>query len=277
MLKQKLLNQTADGNADTAVPSSRLSFLSYQFDVIAHLVVRNFLLRYRGSALGVLWSLLVPLSQLLVLTFIFVKVVSLKIEAYPAFLFIGILPWNWFSTCVTSAGSLFIQNRDLVLKPNFIPSNLIVVDVFTNLLTFLILLPLLFLLLIVYQRQVTIYLLMVPLLLLIQSLLITGIGLIISTLNILYRDIQHMVNIAVILLFYLTPIFYRTAMLDKKYHFIYNLNPMAVLVESYRATFFYGASPEWGSLLYVTIISLLTCLAGYKVYQRLLPQIFDHI
>ena len=134
--------------------SSTFDYFVYQFDVIKHLVGRNFVLKYKGSVLGILWSLFVPLSQLLVFTFIFGRVLPLDIEAYPAFLFLGVLPWNWFSACVSSAGLLFISNRDLVRKPNFIPLNLIIVDVLTNLITFLILLPILFFILIIYKRNI---------------------------------------------------------------------------------------------------------------------------
>jgi lipopolysaccharide transport system permease protein len=78
--------------------------LTYRIDLIRHLVWRDFVLRYKGSVLGVLWYLLPPLAQLLVLVFLFGRVVPLNIEAYPAFVFCGLLPWTWFSTCLNSGG-----------------------------------------------------------------------------------------------------------------------------------------------------------------------------
>src|SRR5690242_15021302 len=109
------------------VDSDRLRRMRYQYDVLRHLVWRDFSLRYKHSALGTLWSLLLPLAQLLVMIFLFQSVVPLKIEAYPAFVFSALLPWNWFSSSVTSTCSLFIYNRDLVRHPNFVPARLIVV------------------------------------------------------------------------------------------------------------------------------------------------------
>src|SRR5690349_12472344 len=106
----------------------RLKQVAYHADLLRHLVWRDFSLRYKRSALGVLWSLVSPLSQLLVLVFLFQSVVPLNIEAYPAFVFTALLPWSWFSASVGSACGLFIVNRDLVRHPNFDPAYLMVVN-----------------------------------------------------------------------------------------------------------------------------------------------------
>ncbi len=252
-------------------------FFTYQFDVIVHLVARKLLIRYKGTIFGVLWLLLTPLSQLLVFTFIFGKVVPLNIEAYPAFLFLGILPWTWFTTCLTNAGRIFIDNRDLMRKPNFNPPNLVIEELLTNLLTFSLLLPILLLLLIIYHREITVYVLIVPFLIIIQGFLIIGLSMIISTLNVLYRDIHHVVGLGVMLMFYITPVFYSTQNLDSKYHVIFKYNPMSILIEGYRQTCYYGMPPDWGSILYVGILTIISCLIGYGIYRRHLHELYDLI
>src|SRR5262245_44374686 len=108
------------GAPGSGVPPFRQ--LAYQVDLMGHLVWRDFSLRYKRSALGVLWSLVSPLSQLLVLVFLFQAVVPLNIDAYPAFVFCALLPWSWFSTGIGSACGLFMVNRDLVRHPNFAPA-----------------------------------------------------------------------------------------------------------------------------------------------------------
>jgi lipopolysaccharide transport system permease protein len=252
-------------------------FLNYQFDVIVHLVVRKLLIRYKGTIFGVLWLLLTPLSQLLVFTFIFGRVVPLNIEAYPAFLFIGILPWTWFSTCLTNAGRIFIDNRDLMRKPNFNPPNLVFEELLTNLLTFSLLLPILLLLLIMHHREFTIYVIIVPFLMIIQGLLILGLSMIISTLNVFYRDIHHVVGLGIMLMFYTTPVFYTTQNIDSKYHVIFKYNPMSILIEGYRQTCYYGMPPDWVSIFYAGTFSIITCLIGYGVYRRHLHKLYDFI
>jgi len=249
---------------------------TYQSDLILHLAHRSFILRYKGSTLGVLWWALLPLCQLLVIAFVFQKIFKWGTEDYPAFLFAGLLPWNWFSTCINSAGNLFLGNRDLMRRPNFAPQTLIVVDALTNLLTFMISLPILFALLAFYGRGMTISLVFFPLLVLIQGILTVGLGLIIATLNIFYRDVAHIVSVAIMLVFWLTPIFYRPEIVPKEYRLLFTLNPLTPLVESYRAVFF-GTPMDWNSLLICCIISVMIYIFGYIIYQRQLPDIIDFI
>jgi ABC-type polysaccharide/polyol phosphate export permease len=249
---------------------------TYQSDLILNLARRNFILAYKGSTLGILWSALLPLCQMLVLVFVFRKILPLGIEDFPAFLFAALLPWNWFGTSINSASNIFLGNRDLMTRPNFAPQMLMVVDALTNLLTFLISLPILFALLTLHGRGMTISLLFFPLLVLIQGILIVGLGLIIATLNVFYRDVAHIANVAIMLLFWFTPVFYQAETVPKEYRFLFTWNPMAVLVESYRAVFF-GTPLEWSSLLLSSILSVMLCGLGYIIYQRQLHDIIDAI
>jgi lipopolysaccharide transport system permease protein len=257
--------------------SLKMNSLTYHFDLVRHLAWREFTLRYKGSVLGILWSLLPPLVQLGVLVFLFRKVIPLDIEGYPAFVFSGLLPWIWFSTCLNSAGYLFINNRDLVRRPNFEPSSLVTVSTISNLIHFLMFLPILLVLLIVYGRQVTISMVFFPALVIIQAILTLGLGLIIATMNAFYHDVQQIVNVGVTLLFYLTPVFYRTQSIPERYQFVYSMNPIAALIRSYRAIFFYGTVPEWGSLLVTGLISILIFGIGYTIYRRQISNVMDVI
>lgn len=261
----------------TWVRSLNFDLLTYQLDVISNLVVRNFIVKYKGAMLGILWAILVPLSYFLILTFLFGKALPLDIEGYPAFLLIGILPWNWFSLCLNSAGSLFIDNRDLMRKANFVPLNLIVVDVLINLIGFLLLLPILFVVIKLYHHNITINIIYLPLLLSIQILLTIGLSLIIAILNVFYRDIQHMTTIAVMMLFFITPVFYNKAKISAHYQMIFKFNPIAALIQNYRSILFYGLPPDWKSMLFPIFFSILICWAAYTVYRTQLHKIFDLI
>lgn len=274
---KKLTTGSSDKGGGPRAGRHSANTLLYQADLIWHLTRRNFLLRYKGSFLGMLWSLFVPLSQLLVLVFVFGRVVPLKIEAYPAFVFTALLPWSWFSNSLSSAGSLFISNRDLVRKPNFEPSTLVIVDVLANLLPYLIFLPVLLAMLLTYSRDMTLSLLALPLLMMIQAILTIGLALIIGTLNVFYRDIQHIVTISLMLLFYLTPVFYGSQSVRESYHVIFVLNPLAILIDNYRAVLFYGQPPQWCSLFSVGVISVVLCWIGYLVYRGRLHDVVDII
>ena len=251
--------------------------LIYHVDLMCHLVWRDFSLRYKRSALGIMWSLLLPLAQLLVLVFLFQAVVPLNIDAYPAFVFCALLPWAWFSGCLSSACHLFVGNRDLVRHPNFAPTTLMVVNTLSNLIAYLVALPILGLVLVGYGRPLTLLLLLLPVLMLLQGFLIVGLSLIIATLNVFYRDVQHIVTVVLMLLFYLTPVFYRSQSVAAQYQIVYKLNPVAVLVQSYRAIFFYGTAPGWGSLALACVISVAVYGLGRFIYSRQQHDIVDPI
>ncbi|HEX3036904.1 MAG TPA: ABC transporter permease [Thermodesulfobacteriota bacterium] len=243
--------------------NSHINSLPYYLDLITHLVKRDFILRFKGSSLGFLWSLLLPLAQLLVLVFLFQKVVPIGIDNYPAFVFSALLPWTWFSNCLSAAGSLFIGNRDLVRRPNFEPSILITVNILSNLLIYLLALPILFTILILYEKTITPSLLILPLLIVIQSILIIGLGLVVATLNVFYRDVQQIVSVSLMLLFYVTPVFYRSDMVGPSYSFLYTLNPVAVLIQSYRAIFLLWITSGMGTA------SVCRCFKRASVWFRL--------
>ena len=258
-----------------------MNTLTYRFDLIRHLAWRDFVLRYKGSVLGILWSLLPTLAQLLVLVFLFGKIVPLNIEAYPAFVLCGLLPWIWFSTCLNSASYLFINNRDLLRRPNFPASILVLTNILSNLLHFLLFLPILVFLLLFYNRglgPVWVFvplLIFIPLLVFVQLILTIGLGLIVATLNVFYHDVQHVVSVAVMLIFYLTPVFYSVQIIPERFQLLYKMNPIALLVYNYRRVFFYGLMPNWGELLVSGCMSMAVLGLGYWVYRRCLDDIYD--
>ncbi len=249
--------------------------MPYQIQLLWHLVVREFILQYKRSFLGVFWSLLLPVAQLLVLILIFQKVIPLNIAAYPLFLFCALLPWNWFSNCLNSASNVFTYNRDLVRKPNFEPYTLVIVNTLSNLLLFLIALPLLFLLMLFYSKPFTLSLLILPLLIIIQSLLTIGVSLILATINSFYSDVQHMTGVLVMMLFFLTPVFYSYESVSETFRVLYFLNPMATLIQNYRLILFYGIFPGLNSMIFVSISSIVALIIGYVIYSRQIHNVVD--
>jgi ABC-type polysaccharide/polyol phosphate export permease len=256
---------------------SAMTIRPHRFDLILNLVRRNFLLQFKGSLLGLLWAVLLPLSQLMIFVFLFKRVVPLKIENYPAFVFTGLLPWNWFSMSIISASSLFISNRDLVRRPNFEPSILALVNALSNLLTYLISLPIIFILLATSGKRLTWAVLLLPLIMLIQGTLIVGLSLFLATWNVFYRDLQHITGVAVMLMFYLTPVFYSLENVGREYRRLFTLNPMAVLIQSYRAILYEGTVPDASTLLVATTVSVTICGLGYLAYRRDIQNVYDFL
>ena len=264
-----------DITSTTKASKIKISSLTYQFDLIWHLVKRDFILQYKRSILGVLWSLLLPLAQFLVLIFIFEKVIPLNIEAYPVFLFSALLPWNWFSNCLGSAGGIFLNNRNLLLRPNFEPSILLIVNILSNLILFLVSLPILFVIMSFLGKSVSVNLIYLPILISIQGLLIFGLGLIIASFNVLYTDVQHIVNVGLMILFFITPVFYGIYDIGEGYQHVYSLNPLAPLIQNYRLILFSGSPPDWTSVLFTGIVSLIACMVGLAIYNRKIHDVID--
>jgi lipopolysaccharide transport system permease protein len=251
--------------------------ISHQTQLVWHLVKRDFILQYKRSFLGVLWSLLLPLGQLIVLVLVFQKILPLRIEAYPAFLLSALLPWSWFSNCISTAGGLFIHNRDLVRRPNFEPAILIIVNVFSNLLLFLVALPILFIVMIFYGKPFAISICILPLLLIVQIMLISGLSLIIATINTFYSDVQHIVTVALMMLFFLTPVFYDYSAIGENFRVLYFINPMASLIQNYRLIIYGGIFPSLNSMLFLIISSIVACIIGYLVYRSRIEYVIDII
>jgi lipopolysaccharide transport system permease protein len=250
--------------------------MSHYFNLVWHLVKRDFYLRHTGSALGVLWSLLVPVAQLGVLSFTFSSVIRIDTADYPAFIYSALLPWTWFSSSLSSAGNLFFIHRDLLRRPAFPPSVLVIVNTLSHLIPFLLSLPLLYGLMGWYGRFVIWNPVTFLSLVLIQGLLTIGLSFVIATWNVFYRDIAPLVGMVLSLLFFLTPIFYRP-IVDSKYRMLLELNPMVTLINSYRAVLFEGTYPKWEPLILIGGVSILVCGLGYFIHKRLVPDVVDAI
>lgn len=231
-------------------------------------------MKHAGSALGVFWSLIVPLVQLSVLSFTFSAIVQVDIEYYPAFVFTALLPWTWFTNSLASASTLFLNHRDLVRRPAFQAAVLISVNTLSHLITFILSLPLLYGLLGWYGRFVPWDPMALLSLLAIQAALTMGLSFMVATWNVFYRDVAQLVGICLSLLFFLTPIFYRPIVANE-YLALLSLNPMVPLVNAYRAVLFEGTSPVWSSILQVGAVSVLICGLGYWTYRRLESDIVD--
>ena len=246
----------------------------YSTELIWHLVQRDFQLSHIGSAFGVGWRILIPLAQLGLLVLVFGSVVPLEIPDYPAFIYSALLPWLWFNNSLASSGHLFLGNRDLLRRPNFSPIILIIANMLSTLITFLLSLPLLLCLLAWYGRPITGIVFLFPLIMVVQGLLIFGLSLLIATYNVFYRDIAHVVSIVLPMLFFMTPVFYRPVA-EVEYSTWFQLNPMTALVRAYRAIFFQGTIPEWGTVALVSMLSLALLWLSYTAYKHRLPDIVD--
>jgi lipopolysaccharide transport system permease protein len=241
---------------------------AYHYDLLHELVVRDLKLRYKRSFLGLAWSLANPLAQLLVFSFVFTRVLPLNRPNFTPFLFCGLLAWNWFSSSLFGGTGSITNNRDLVRRPGFPAPILPAVQVATDLLHFLLALPILFLFLLVSGLHPGVAVVFVPLVMLVQFLFTLSLVYIVATVHVTFRDTQYLLGVFLLLMFYLTPIFYDVTNVPANFQAVYRLNPMLHVIESYRAIFLNGATPELRALTVLLVVSLLLLWIGYSFFQR---------
>jgi lipopolysaccharide transport system permease protein len=246
----------------------RLRFL-YLYDLLRSLVDRDMKLLYKRSLLGIAWTLISPLLQLIVFIFIFQVILPVNVPQYSSFVFTGLLVWTWFQSSLFQATGVIVSNRALIRQPGFPNEILPVVTVTTGLIHFILALPVLFIFLIVDGVHFQpIFLLLLPLLQVIQFILTVSFSYFLAALNVTFRDTQHTLGVLLQLLFYVTPIFYDIKNVPSKYHIFYFLNPMVNLVNAYRSILMYGKHPDWLPLLLTVVLTLILLPIGYRIFKH---------
>jgi len=242
--------------------------IAHFFDLLRVLVDRDMKLLYKRSALGIAWTLINPLLQLAVFSFVFRSVVPINIPQFSSFAFSGLLIWTWSQTALFQATGLITSNKALIRQPNFPTAILPVVTTMTGLIHFLLALPVLIIFLAVDGVQPSSVLFVLPLLMVIQFVLTVGLAYPLAALNVTFRDTQHTLGVLLQMLFYLTPIFYDLNSVPKEFQPFYQLNPMVPLIEAYRAILLKGTQPDWQALLIVSLIVAVILPIGLAIFRR---------
>jgi lipopolysaccharide transport system permease protein len=251
--------------------------LRHDADLVHVLVVRDVRLRYRRSVLGMAWSQLAPLAQVAILAFVFSRVVRLGIPDYPVFLFVGLLPWLWFSDSVVGSTGSVIAHRDLVRKPMFPVAMVPVVTIATQLVYFVFAIPALLLAVVIATGRIPLTVIALPAILAAQFLICLGPCYVLAAVNIRFRDMTHLIAIVVALLFYATPILYTRSSVPSRYDVLYALNPLAHLIDAYRTVFLAGRWPDFGTLALLCLIGAAGAWLGSAIYRALEYQFYDEL
>ena len=206
--------------------------LAYAWDVISVLLSKEIKLRYRGTILGIVWSMATPLAFAAVLYIAFRRVLQVNIDNYPLFILSALFPWQWLSNSIGSAPMLFISNASLIKKLPFNKAALAVALVLNDMIHFCITIPLFAMLLFISADHGPDFswLVGVPLLLMVQGSLTLAIVVVIATLNAFLRDLDQLVRVFLLLLFYVTPVLYPVSMVPKNLEWLLLANPFSPLM-----------------------------------------------
>lgn len=231
-------------------------------------VLKEFRGKYKKSFLGVLWSFINPLLQLLIYSVVFSFIMRSNVEHYTVFLVVALIPWTFFSTTINQGVSSIVQNEGIIKKVYFPREILPVAVVTSNLLNFGISCLIILGALIISGVGLSWYILLLPVIVLIQYLFTLGIVFIVSSITVYIRDLEYFINVLIMLWFYLNPIVYSVDIIPEKYLPIFNLNPMLHILNGYRDILYYKQAPDWINLIILFVVSLLFFIFGYKIFKK---------
>lgn len=257
----------------------RLRELLRYRELIRNLVVSEVKARYKNSLLGFVWSLLNPLAMMMVFTVVFgVLWPNQQLENYPIFLLCGLLPWNYFSASIIGSSNSIVAQANLIKKVYFPREVLPIAAVLAQLVNFLLALLVLFVALIVFRSHFSPWLWILPLIILIQTVFAIGIGLILSTLQVFYRDTMMVMEVVMLAWFFLTPIFYSAGQLPAIYRvagleldvrrLLYIVNPMASLINVYRDLLYSGYRTDPDFFIRTALTAAAVLVFGYWFFTR---------
>jgi ABC-2 type transport system permease protein len=246
-------------------------------EMLRNLVSKEIRARYKASVLGFLWTFVNPLLTLIVYSFVFSIVLKQTIKNYSMFLFVALLPWNYIAMSITQGTTSLVQNVSLVKKIYFpraiLPLSLVLANMVNYLLGLIILIPALA----IFHIRFTDALVAFPVVLAIETLLVTSLTLLVAVGTVYFRDLEHIIGIFVMLWFFMTPIVYSIDTIPTKLRNIFNFNPASPIIEAYRAIFFYGRWPDWVTLGWLTLEFTLFLIVCWFAFMRLQRTVAEEI
>jgi len=230
--------------------------------------------RYKGSVLGFFWTFLNPLLQLLVYTMVFSTIMRSGIEDYYLFLFVALVPWIFFSSCVTGGATSILNSGDMIKKiyfPREVMPIAYVTSAFVNMiLTFVVV----FAVLIVSGYGMNVRaLLYLPIIMIVEYLLGLGIALLTSALTVFFRDLAYILGIVAMAWQFLTPVMYSQEMVEEALPAgmlkIWNMNPMTPMINAYRDILYYKTTPQLSTLAVAVVLGIVILVIGEIVFVKL--------
>ncbi len=225
--------------------------------------------KYKNSFLGVLWSFLNPLLQIAVYAIVFQMILKNPQENYAIFICCGLIPWTFFSSAITKSAFTMVENGNIIKKVYF-PREILPISVVTSeAVNFLISTIIIIAFVIFGGIGISKYIIFYPIILIAQYILLIGISLIVSSISVYVRDLQHLIGVAIQLLFYATPIVYAVEVIPDDFKWVLNINPMTYIINAYRDIFYNQSMIDVNSLLILIVISIFICVIGYLLFNKL--------
>ncbi len=239
-------------------------------EMITSLVRKELRGRYKGSVLGFFWTFLNPLLQLLVYNIVFAVILQNGIDKYYLFLFVGLVPWFFFNSCITAGSTCIIGQKSLVTKIYFPREVIPISHTITNFVNMLLSFIIIFIIVAIAQVGISFEaLLFLPLVMAVEFVMCMGVTFIVSAVTVYFRDMEHILGIISMAWMYLTPVMYSETMIPEKVRFLFRLNPMSSVIQSYRDILYYKQIPDVLVLLESLAFGVVILGVGVFVFTHL--------
>jgi ABC-type polysaccharide/polyol phosphate export permease len=264
---------------------SSVTELARSRDLMVNLTLRELRGKYKRSLLGWSWSLLNPLASMLVFTVVFRYFLGVKIPAgdpsgmnnFAFYLLCGLLPWNFLANSISGSMGVLVANSNLIKKVYFPREVLVAANVASWVVALLLELGVLAVALLLGGNVVVPWLVPTLFLVAVQTVFVTGVSLVLSVLNVYFRDIQHLVGILLQMWFYGTPIVYSVDEVPGGLRFLYEINPMVGFVEAYRDCLYDLRFPPLLDTAYLVAVAAASLALGLFVFSRLEPKLAEEL
>lgn len=237
--------------------------------MIWSLVKRDLKGRYLGSFLGILWNFINPLFQLIIYSIVFSKIMRAGVDDYYMFLFVALIPWIFFSTCITGGTGVLIDQKEMVKKIYFPREVLPIAYVTAQFVNMLMCFVVIFAVMILFRYPFNLKAFVtLPMIMAVEYLLALGFTMLTSACAVYFRDLQHIMGIMAMAWQFLTPVMYDTTMIPEELVKTFYLNPMTYIIEAYRHILYYGEVPDMWNLFKVIVMGIVILIFGWFVFNR---------
>jgi lipopolysaccharide transport system permease protein len=256
-------------------------------ELVYFLTWRDILVRYKQTVLGAAWAVIQPIIQMVVFTFIFSNAAGLSSEGvpYPIFNFTALLPWGLFSKAMNDAGRSLVTNRNMITKIYFPRLTIPVASVLAGLVDFAIAFVVYVLIIVYYTLspgssyafKFTPALFALPLVIILALIATLGVSLWLSAMNVIYRDVGHILPFLTQIWFFVTPIVYSASMVSDKWQIVYALNPLTGVVEGFRWCLLGIHSLPWQLLAISAGVAVILLISGLVYFRNMERSFADEI
>ncbi len=235
--------------------------------IIREFVSTTLRVRYHGSALGFLWTLVHPLLILIVLSIVFSMIVRFEMDHYPVFLFSGLLPWQFFAAAVSTSSTSLLTNQGLIRKVPICPMVFPLFSVTVAAVNMLFAMVAMFILLMFLGASISVHLVLLPVGVAFLLIFTLGVALIAMTLTTYFRDFEHIISVFLQALFFASPIIYPASAVPKLAPLL-DLNPLSWFLAFFHHALYLHTWPSPRLWIVASVVSVVTLLIGYLVYKE---------